>query len=70
MNRSGKIHALLSTARVANIPSVVSNVWLGMVLGMFTADAVILEIPWDIASRLALAGVALYVPWLGCESAA
>ena len=31
---------------------------LGMVLGMFTADAVILEIPWDIASRLALAGMA------------
>ena len=61
MNRSGKIHALLSTARVANIPSVVSNVWLGMVLGMFTADVVILEIPWDIASRLALAGMALYV---------
>lgn len=62
MNRSGKIHALLSTARVANIPSVVSNVWLGVVLGMFFNDVVIvLEIPWGSASRLALAGVALYV---------
>ena len=61
MNRSGKIHALLSTARVANIPSVVSNVWLGVVLAMFSGDVAVLEIPWHVASRLALAGVALYV---------
>jgi 4-hydroxybenzoate polyprenyltransferase len=61
MNRSGKLHALLSTARVANIPSVVSNVWLGVVIGLFFGDFVVLEIPWNIASRLALAGVTLYV---------
>lgn len=61
MNRSGKLHALLSTARVANIPSVMSNVWLGVAIGMFFGDVVVLEIPWNIASRLALAGVALYV---------
>jgi hypothetical protein len=57
MNRSGKLHALLSTARVANIPSVVGNVWLGVVMG----DVVDPEAPWNLASRLALAGVALYV---------
>ncbi len=68
MNRSGKIHALLSTARVANIPSVVSNVWLGVVIGMFFGDVVIiLEIPWSSASRLALAGVALYVAGNFCN---
>ena len=39
MNRSGKLHALLSTARVANIPSVVSNVWLGVILGMLPSCA-------------------------------
>ncbi len=61
MNRTGKLHALLSTARVANIPSVVSNVWVGVVLGMFFGDFVVLEIPWSSASRLALAGVSLYV---------
>ena len=55
MNRSGKIHALLSTARVANIPSVVSTVWLGVVLAIFSGDVAVLEIPWHVASRLALA---------------
>ncbi len=39
MNRSGKIHALLSTARVANIPSVVSNVWVGVVIGLFSVGS-------------------------------
>lgn len=34
MNRSGKLHALLATARVANIPSVISNVWLGVAVGV------------------------------------
>ncbi len=31
---AGKIHALMATARVANVPSVVSNVWVGGALGM------------------------------------
>ncbi len=63
MNRSGKLHALLSTARVANIPSVVSNVWLGIMVGMFRGETgltrgldgayVLLLLP--------LAGVCLYV---------
>jgi 4-hydroxybenzoate polyprenyltransferase len=37
MNRSGKLHALLATARVANLPSVVSNVWLGWMVGSLSA---------------------------------
>ncbi len=60
MNRSGKLHALLSTARVANIPSVISNVWLGLAVGMLTTGT-----PPDAAGSalilLPLAGVLLYV---------
>jgi 4-hydroxybenzoate polyprenyltransferase len=65
MNRSGKIHALLSTARVANIPSVVSNVWLGAVVGISIDDPGenfdIPDIPWTIGIQLMLAGIFLYV---------
>ena len=65
MNRSGKLHALLSTARVANIPSVVSNVWLGVVMGTILNIGCyslnIPGIPWWIATRLSIAAVFLYV---------
>lgn len=65
MNRSGKIHALLSTARVANIPSVVSNVWLGVVMGtILNIGCYSLQIPttpWWITTRLSLAAICLYV---------
>ena len=64
MNRSGKLHALLSTARVANVPSVVSNVWLGVALGTVMAaysNGQSLEVPWMLAASLAVAGVLLYV---------
>lgn len=60
MNESGKIHALLSTARIANVPSVVCNVWVGVVLGLAfgaTSEAV----PWMVAAQLALGGVLLYI---------
>jgi len=33
MSRSAKLHGLAASARIANLPSVVSNVWLGCVLG-------------------------------------
>lgn len=61
MNRSGKIHALLATARVANVPSVISNVGVGVVLGLArgstdVGDPVLAKALW-----LALAGVLLYV---------
>ena len=62
MNRSGKLHALLSTARVANIPSVVSNVWLGGAIGLIaSSETVPADVPWPGLLRLMLAGIALYV---------
>jgi 4-hydroxybenzoate polyprenyltransferase len=64
MNRSGKFHALLSTARVANIPSVVSNVWVGVALGIVvraSGSEQSLAAPWMLATCLAFAGVLLYV---------
>lgn len=64
MNRSGKLHALLSTARVANVPSVVSNVWVGVVLGTLTVADSGMQGPgalWELAATLAVAGVLLYV---------
>lgn len=61
MNRSGKLHALLSTARVANIPSVVSNVWVGVAIGTLVSSSNIPIIPWNTAWILVAAGVTLYV---------
>lgn len=62
MQRSSKVRALLSTARVANIPSVVVNVWLGVSIGfMFKAKGGISGVPWGVAALLALAGILLYV---------
>ncbi|MES2657743.1 MAG: UbiA family prenyltransferase [Verrucomicrobiota bacterium] len=64
MNRNGKLHALLSTARVANIPSVVSNVWVGVVLGTIRitySEDLPPSAPWMLALSLAVAGVLLYV---------
>lgn len=64
MNRSGKLHALLSTARVANIPSVVSNVWAGVALGIVmnaNSTEQSLAVPWMLAACQAFAGVLLYV---------
>ncbi len=65
MNRSGKLHALLATARVANIPSVVSNVWLGVavwaILNFTYGYGYIPCISWGIVIRLMLAGIFLYI---------
>ncbi len=61
MNRFGKLHALLSTARVANIPSVVCNVWLGVILGLAHGTAELTEPLWLKVGCLAAAGVLLYV---------
>lgn len=61
MNRAGRIHALLSTARIANVPSVVSNVWVGVAMVSVSGLATIGEgIGWSFL-QLSLAGVALYV---------
>ena len=64
MNRNGKLHALLSTARVANVPSVVSNVWVGVVIGtlaMVYSNGRTPDVAWMLAVSLAVAGVLLYV---------
>lgn len=61
MNRSGKLHALLSTARVANIPSVVGNVWLGVILGLAHGMVEVSDPLWAKFGCLAAAGVLLYV---------
>jgi hypothetical protein len=37
MNRDGKTYALLATARIANVPSVVSNLGVGVLLGSLDA---------------------------------
>ncbi|GAA5121504.1 UbiA family prenyltransferase [Luteolibacter yonseiensis] len=62
MNREGKLHALLSTARVANVPSVVSNVWVGVILGMlrYQSDH-FTPLPRQGLLLLPLAGVFLYL---------
>lgn len=38
MNHPGKIRSLAATARLANVPSVVSNVWLGVLLAVRPQD--------------------------------
>ena len=61
MNRGGKLHALLATARIANVPSVICNVWVGVVLGRIFGLSVMGGEIWIFASLLATAGVLLYV---------
>lgn len=61
MRRSQQLHALAATARIANIPSVVSNVWLGIALGASAtgghADGTVY---WQ-AAILGIAGGCLYL---------
>ncbi len=62
MNRSGKLHALLATSRVANIPSVASNVWVGMAVGMSATLSDNPHVPGaSTLITLPLAGILLYV---------
>lgn len=61
MNRSGKPHALLSTARIANVPSVISNVWVGIVLGWLASGPETLDIPWKESAFLIVSGICLYI---------
>jgi 4-hydroxybenzoate polyprenyltransferase len=61
VNRDAKIRALLATARVANVPSVVSNVFLGGVIGVFASDAAFVVLSLREVLAPCLAGVLLYV---------
>lgn len=62
MSSPSKIRALLATARVANVPSVISNVWAGIAIASIVrrwergGDPV-----WPDAIALMLAGVCLYI---------
>lgn len=56
MSPNRKIHALLSTARIANVPSVLSNLGVGVLLGCAT-DGAGFAWPW----ALSVAAVLFYV---------
>jgi len=56
-----KVRSLLATARLPNIPSVVSNVWLGIALAAFQTGWDGAAHQWLGAVLLSLAGVLLYV---------
>ena len=60
MKEFGKARCLIATARVANIPSVVSNVWAGVAVTILAGGAQN-QVPWTPSLRLAIAGVLLYV---------
>jgi 4-hydroxybenzoate polyprenyltransferase len=56
-----KLLLLLASARVANLPSVVCNVWLGVALGVLFCPALPPATYWPAALQLAVAGILLYV---------
>ncbi|MEI6674742.1 MAG: UbiA family prenyltransferase [Verrucomicrobiota bacterium] len=56
-----KLLLLLASARVANLPSVVSNVWLGVALGVLVAARWPPPSPWSAATLLAVSAMLLYV---------
>jgi 4-hydroxybenzoate polyprenyltransferase len=56
-----KLLLLLASVRFANLPSVVSNVWLGVALGVWAGGGRSLQNLWLTASLLTLAGLALYI---------
>jgi len=60
MSPRQKLLLLLASARLANLPSVVSNVWLGVALGVYAQGASGMGPPWSAALQLSLCGVLLY----------
>lgn len=61
MKHSAKLHALAATARSANIPSVVGNVWLGIALATAMGSRLTDGYSWGPAATLGAAGVCLYL---------
>ncbi|MDP3851398.1 MAG: UbiA family prenyltransferase [Luteolibacter sp.] len=57
----GPPRALAATARLANIPSVLSNVWLGIVLGLLPGGNAIDFGFWCSAALLCVSGTCLYL---------
>lgn len=63
MNRPGKFRALLATLRIANAPSVVSNVFLGFMVGWVGSDHAYWKpdsMEWGRAAMSCLSGLLLY----------
>jgi 4-hydroxybenzoate polyprenyltransferase len=62
MSRPGKLRALLATLRIANAPSVVSNVFLGFMVGWIQVGEFWdpSEMDWGRACIAAIAGLMLY----------
>ncbi|MFD0895139.1 UbiA family prenyltransferase [Luteolibacter ambystomatis] len=56
-----KLHGWLATARIANVPSVISNVWLGIALGAWVCGAQDTRGLLLKGAVLALSGVLLYI---------
>ncbi|KAB2641435.1 MAG: hypothetical protein DVB25_01785 [Verrucomicrobia bacterium] len=57
-----RLKLLLTSARLSNLPSVVSNVWLGVALGVLLGSPWLQGIsPWPAAALLVSAGCLLYV---------
>ncbi len=61
MRRSPHLQALAATARIANIPSVVSNVWLGIALGSLANHDLASGHVWARTAALVVAGTCLYL---------
>ncbi len=62
MPHRGKLRPLLATARIANVPSVISNVWVGIAIGSVVQRWEHGGEPvWLHAFFLTLAGVCLYI---------
>lgn len=56
-----RLHALMSTARVANVPSVVSNVMLGAAAAWISAAQSVPDAAWDRIAAACLSGILLYL---------
>lgn len=61
MTRYGKVRSLLATARIANVPSVVSNVWVGVAICAAFRRWEHPGFLWTDALWVMLAGVCLYI---------
>jgi 4-hydroxybenzoate polyprenyltransferase len=61
MRPATKFHALSATGRIANIPSVVGNVWLGIALAAAARGGLPDGHFWGLAAALGLAGMCLYL---------
>lgn len=60
MSHPGKFRALLATARIANVPSVVSNVWLGIAISIVSFSN-FEGLKWNPILLVIFSGVCLYL---------